>query len=292
MAADSLRVLLAENRLSETGIILRSLCAGAGWALELIFVGTRVELAQALPAHCPEVALVDLSLLQPDAAVHLRVLHQANPAIPLILFADPVDKACAVKCLSMGAKDFLLEGFMDERTMARVLRSAVDPGPAGGLTPSLVDLISARGRNLHRLPGERPLPGSSVTASHLCAFWVCLENLEQAQLQVGDQLVDRLWQELAQMLRKRVRAGDEVVPVSRGQMVISLHNADESCSAAILQRIRARVKEYKPSFLPSLSPVVAVHAERNAFVSEELRTNLPPSELATPDCAAQSTGAY
>ena len=133
MAARRLRVLLAEKRLSETGIILRSICAGAGWTLEVAYVGAKEELPDALQAHCPDVALLDLSLLQPDAPLQVSVLSRTSLRVPLILFAEPADKPCAVECLSAGARDYLLEGFMDERTVARVLRSVVgveEEGPA------------------------------------------------------------------------------------------------------------------------------------------------------------------
>ncbi len=290
MAADRLRVLLAENGLSEAGIILRSICAEAGWSLELTFVSERADLAQVLSANCPEVALLDLSLLQPDAPAHLRVLYQANPGIPLILFADPADKACAVKCLSLGAKDFLLEGFMDERTMARVLRSALGQEPSGGLTPPSPDLISAEEVNPHKISSEQAFPLSSLTSSQQCAFLVCLENLEHVQLQVGAQAVDQMLEEFMQVLRKSVRASDGVVPVSRGKIAMLLHNASASSSAAILRRIRARVKSYKPFFIPNVSPAITVHAGGNASISEPLLSNLLASEVAEADLTAVPAG--
>ena len=60
MVTRRLRVLLAEKRLSEAGIILRSICAEAGWALELVYVATREELGEALQSYSPDVALLDL----------------------------------------------------------------------------------------------------------------------------------------------------------------------------------------------------------------------------------------
>jgi hypothetical protein len=99
MPSGSLRVVLAESRLSETGMVLRSVRAEAGWALELIFVSTQSDLVQALVVHCPEVAILALSLLRPDVLSQHTVLHRANPTIPLILFAEPADKASAVTCL-------------------------------------------------------------------------------------------------------------------------------------------------------------------------------------------------
>lgn len=78
-----------------------------------------------LQAYSPDVALLDLSLLQPEAVNYLRALYLAHSSIPFILFAEADDRNSAVECLSMGARDFLLEGYMDERTVARVLKSAV-----------------------------------------------------------------------------------------------------------------------------------------------------------------------
>ena len=73
MAISTLRVLLAEQGFSETGLVLRSLCAEAGWSLEMVFVDDRARLGQAFLAHCPDVAFLQLALLQPDAPALLRV---------------------------------------------------------------------------------------------------------------------------------------------------------------------------------------------------------------------------
>lgn len=93
MQGPSLRVLLAEKGFSETGLTLRSLCAEAGWSLELVFVHARSDLAHALLCYCPDVAFLQLALLQPDAPDRLRVLHLPYPSVPFILFADSADIA-------------------------------------------------------------------------------------------------------------------------------------------------------------------------------------------------------
>lgn len=104
MTARRLRVLLGEKRLTEAGIILRSICAEAGWTLEVMYEETRQGVEGRLKEHRPDLVLLDLSLLQPDAPSQVRVLHLANAQVPFILFAEPADKACAVECLSTGAR--------------------------------------------------------------------------------------------------------------------------------------------------------------------------------------------
>jgi hypothetical protein len=69
MAARRLRVLLAEKRLSETGIIPRSIGADVGWTLELVFAETKEAVQAALVAHYLDLVLLDLALLQPDAGL-------------------------------------------------------------------------------------------------------------------------------------------------------------------------------------------------------------------------------
>ena len=125
MATPDLRVLLAERGFSETGITLRALCAETGRSLELYMVSEHTSLDHALQAYCPDAALLDLSLLQPDPPAAVRVLHQNHSFIPLIVFAAPADKDSAVMCLEAGAKDYMLEGFMDVRTLDRVLHAAI-----------------------------------------------------------------------------------------------------------------------------------------------------------------------
>lgn len=125
MAKRRLRVLLAEKRLSETGIILRSIGAGVGWALEMLFVRTKETVQEALGAYHPDLALLDLALLQPDAALCTYGLHLQNHQTPLIVFGETSEKTCAEECLSSGARDYLLEGFMDDRTVRRMLQTAV-----------------------------------------------------------------------------------------------------------------------------------------------------------------------
>jgi DNA-binding NarL/FixJ family response regulator len=136
MVTRRLRVLMAEKRLSEVGLILRSICAEGGWTLEMIFVETREEVGAALRAHRPDLALLDLSLLQPAAALYVHVLHLENSQVPLIIFAEPGDEAFVEECLAHGARDYLLEGFMDERTVARVLQGVANGMEEGTLVPS------------------------------------------------------------------------------------------------------------------------------------------------------------
>jgi CheY-like chemotaxis protein len=242
MTARRLRVLLAEKRLTEAGIILRSICAEAGWVLEMVFVAMRGELEEALKAHSPDVALLDLSLLQPEAATFLRVLYLANSHVPFILFAEPADKSCVMQCLSMGARDFLLEGYMDERTVARVLHSVVGVTEEEALMPATVTSSSEEG----------------------CAFSVRLEPLQETQDRMQGRAIDGATQGLLRVLKRNVRARDQVVPRRCGEIDLVLADANENCLVAIIERIQARLKAYTGPLSPDLSPSVTVRVAKRS----------------------------
>ena len=235
-----LRVLLAEKRLSETAIILRSICAEAGWILEMVLVSDREELGAALKAHCPDVALLDLSLLQPGADVHLGRLRLASVAVPIILFAEPADEACAVECLSMGARDYLLEGFMDEKTVARVLQSAMSGGDVG--------------------------PTPCASRGEECAVSVRWEALDEMQ-QDQDK---KVFHELIMMLKRNVRTSDQVVLRACGQIDLVMADTNEDCLGAIVQRIGTRMQSYAKLQSQNLSTVVTIRTGRGVPVAQAL----------------------
>jgi DNA-binding NarL/FixJ family response regulator len=258
MVALSLRVLLAEKEYTEAGLILRSLCAEAGWSLEIMFVDSRAELEQALSAYCPDVVLVQLTVLQPDAPTHLGVLHLANSSVPFILLADPADRACAVACLSMGAKDFMLEGFMDERTMARALCAAWGGQPLG----LVAGCHSSEEMNLSTLPGSQHVLCSASVPKPDYAFSVSLACPELLQSQVASQMAGPVLQEITRVLQSCVRHKDLLVSVSFGKWILYFTGIGETVGPAILQRVKSRMWTYRPSFLPSMQLLFTIATEK------------------------------
>lgn len=245
MATPDLRVLLAEKGFTETGITLRAMCAERGRSLELYFVSKRASLAHALQTYSPDAALLDLSLLRPDPPAAVRVLHQLASSIPLIIFAARADKESAVMCLQAGAKDYMLEGFMDGRTLERVLHAALcGPQPDSRVEPARDPLTGLANRSSLLFETRRrfpfaPFPGGCLMIS------VSLQNLEAIQAHSGTAVADRILQGLARVLQKSVRSSDLVAHVAPGQFALIILDAGDSRLAAINQRITARVLQYK-----------------------------------------------
>lgn len=87
---------------------------------------------------------------------------------------------------------------------------------------------------------------------------------------------------MEQVSKKFVRVTDEVVPLSHGQLRISFHEVGESCSPAIRQRIRARVKSHLPTLLLTPAPAFSV---RERSIDPVSLSFLPPALPSTPPAA-------
>ena len=240
MGAAYLRVVLAENGLSETGLTLRSLCAEMGQVLELVRVERGEDLEQVLRAHCPDVALLKLALLQPDATRRLRVLQENSPSIPFILLADPADNVSGETCLAFGAVDYLVEGYLDERTMSRVLSSAMG-------TSMEVDVKSARRRS----------------RGNEWVFTVGMGDAEQVQAWLGNAAVSEALESVAETVRKSVRSTDEVKMSAGCELEVRIRNVDESKRATVQKRIEARLRSAAVLLLRELDlEVAAIETEK------------------------------
>jgi len=95
----------------------------------MYFVSASTSLLEALQKHRPDVALLQVLVLQPDPAATVSHLHECTPEVAPIIWADPADRDLAVKCIQAGAKDYMLEGFVDARTLHRIVRTAIRAKP-------------------------------------------------------------------------------------------------------------------------------------------------------------------
>jgi len=142
MSEKKLRILLTEGDPAETTAALRELYPESQDGLELTIVSTIPTLIAMLEIVNPEVIFIDLSLAQPDPLEAVHRVHRSAPEVPLIVLADGSDKNCAAQSLSQGALDYLLKGFIDTRTLERVLRAALAHNTLEGLADLLRDSLT------------------------------------------------------------------------------------------------------------------------------------------------------
>src|SRR5260370_3981598 len=191
MSKKKLRILLAEGDPAETTAALRELYPEIQDSLELTIVSTISTLIGTLEIVNPEVIFIDLSLAHPDALETVRRVHRSAPEVPLIGLADGKDKDCATQCLSQGALDYLLKGFIDSRTLERVLRGALEHNTLDGLANLLRDAVTAPySRDGCLTLGTRAMETAKRRESTLVLLCMRIENLADLRESSGSIAVE------------------------------------------------------------------------------------------------------
>ncbi len=241
-----LKVLLAEGGTSEAGVSLRTFSATTGRCDQVYLVSRSTSLLEALQKHRPDVALLQMSVLQPDPAAAVSRLHGCAPEVPLIIWAQPADMEIAVKCIQAGAKDYILEGFVDARILDRILRTAMAvKAEVRSPEDAQESSANAANRSVHACKGDRvertELGGS---ASSMC---IEVQNFRMLRERNGRIAAEEHMQRIAQALKKNVRASDSVASNRAGHFVIALQDARTSSLPAVQRRIAARLLPFQES---------------------------------------------
>ena len=286
MNSQTLRVLLAEDGITETGLTLRALCADQGRGLELVFVSDASKLSATLLHSHPHIAFLALSMLQPDPPRAVSLLHQSVPHIPLILFIQPADKDFAAGCLQAGAENYMLEGFLDVPTLDHVLHTAIlrNASTLARITDRLhldttTNLPNRFGllRQLQLSSQDSVLSGSRLLIS------VQLRNLEELQASTGHLLADQSVRQVSQQLRSLIRPSDLLAYVAPGIFIMILFDASDSCRTSLQRRIECCLLQLnqqgpvtpllkcsvKTSFWSSTTAISFPHILTHHFSSQE-----------------------
>jgi len=221
MTQKRLRLLLAEAGPGEVATELRALYAGNEQGVEITTVSTIATLLPTVTVTDPEIILLDLSLSlrEPLDAVHL--VQRTAPGVPLIVLADPSAKEQATRSLAEGAMDYLLKGFIDRRTLERVLRTALERNTMKGLTDLLRDPVTdLYTRDGFLTVGRRRQEDALRAGTSLVLICALFENLRSLREAFGPGSADRAVSDLAQLMKKCCRRSDVVGRLGEAQFAI------------------------------------------------------------------------
>jgi diguanylate cyclase (GGDEF)-like protein len=242
MNEKKLRVLLAEGDPGETAAALRALYPEGHNRLEITNVSSVSTLIATLEIVNPEVIFLDLSLGYPDPLEAARRVHRSAPAVPLIVLADPSAKDCAERSLKQGTQNYLLKGFIDSRTLERVLRAALEHNTLEGLADLLRDsLTGLYGRDGFLTLGERAMETARNRASTLVLLCLRIENLAAVRAGYGPGAVEKSLREVAKLLAGTFRRTDILARLGESQFAALAVDAVEPSAQVLRQRLEKRV---------------------------------------------------
>jgi diguanylate cyclase (GGDEF)-like protein len=245
------RILLAEDDAQETADTLGMLFPGATGGLDLTVVSTMATLIPTVKMVDPELILLDLglSLTDPLDAVHL--VHRSAPGIPLVVLADPAKKQYAAQSLSEGALDYVLKGFMDARTLGRVLRTALERNTFEGLADLLRDpLTGLYTRDGLLTLGTRCQEDAHRTGGAMVLICALLENLQILREGFGPGAADSALRDVAQLLVESCRRSDVVARLGTEQFAMLAVDAVAPSAPVMLQRLERRLAVHNETRSP------------------------------------------
>jgi diguanylate cyclase (GGDEF)-like protein len=237
-----LRILLAEGDPAETTAALRELYPEGQDGLELTVVSTISTLIATREIVNPEVIFVDLSLAHPDPLEAVRRVHRSAPEVPLIVLADGSDENCATQSLSQGALDYLLKGFIDTRTLERVLRAALAQNTLEGLADLLRDSLTGLYiRDGFLTLGKRAMETAKRRESTLVLLCMRIDNLAALHAGDGPIAVESSLREVAALLAGSFRRTDVIARLGESQFAALAVDAAEPSAPVLCQRMEKRI---------------------------------------------------
>jgi diguanylate cyclase (GGDEF)-like protein len=251
MTGKKFRVLLAEGAPGEAAEALRALYPGPDSSLELSIVSTIPTLVATIELAAPETIFFDLSLGKPDPLEAVRRVHRAAPGIPLIVFADIADKSYGSRSISEGAIDYLLKGFMDARTMERVLRTALERNTLEGLADLLRDqLTGLYNREGFITLGTRAMETAMRSGGTLVLLCTLIENYSSLQEELGSNGSEQAVRETAELVGTCFRRSDYIARLGEAQFAALAVDAAEPSAPVLRQRVESRLAIHNQSRQP------------------------------------------
>jgi diguanylate cyclase (GGDEF)-like protein len=251
MTQKKVRILLAEDDSAETVDTLGALFPDSTGGLDLTVVSTMATLIPTVKMVDPELILLDLelSLSAPLDAVHL--VHRSAPGIPLVVLADPAKKQYAAQSLSEGAMDYVLKGFMDARTLGRVVRAALQRNTFEGLTDLLREpLTGLYTREALLTLGARCQEDAQRTGGALVLICALFENLQTLREGFGPGAGDHALQDVAQILVRSCRRSDIVARLGQEQFAILAVDAVAPSAPVMRQRVERHLTVHNETRSP------------------------------------------
>jgi diguanylate cyclase (GGDEF)-like protein len=137
------------------------------------------------------------------------------------VLANPEQKEQAAHSLTEGAMDYVLKGFMDPRTLDRVLRAALERNTLHGLTDLLRDPVTELyTRDGFLTVGSRRHDEAHHTGGSLVLICVLFENLRALREAFGPGAADRALTDVAGLLQGCCRRSDVVARLGAEQFAI------------------------------------------------------------------------
>lgn len=120
-----MRVLVVEDSSTDSTIVQRYLQRDS--QAPEIHAATRLSDALTIAQTTPlDVILLDMSLPDAQGVDAVRRMRAAVPRVPIVILSGMEDESVAMQAVQAGAQDYLIKGHVDDVTLRRALRYAIE----------------------------------------------------------------------------------------------------------------------------------------------------------------------
>ncbi len=126
MSAESLRILLVEDNPTDALLVREALAEATSPAFTVVH-GEMLQCALDLLARRPfDLVLLDLGLPDSQGIESLTRLRGRAPDVPVLVLTGLDDEDIGLKAVHAGAQDYLVKGYLSEKSLPRIIRYSVE----------------------------------------------------------------------------------------------------------------------------------------------------------------------
>ena len=188
------------------------------------------ELSEALSLLCRRefrVAVIDQSAPDAQTLDTISQMHTAANHIPIIVMSGKVDEPFALAALKAGAQDYLVKGQVDDHTLNRSIRYAIERKHSQQSLSFLAhydQLTGLANRLLFHEKLARAISLAGCKKSRVALMILGLDRFKSINDSMGHDIGDLLLEEVARRLRANVREGDTVARLSGDEFTVLLED--------------------------------------------------------------------
>ena len=126
MDSNAIKILLVEDNPGDARLLQEIFKEGKTAKFEIVLVDRISEAIRTLQETDFDLILLDLSLPDSNGIDTFRKISKEKPQIPIVLLTGLDDEALAVKLVQEGAQDYLVKGQINNKSLLRSVRYAVE----------------------------------------------------------------------------------------------------------------------------------------------------------------------
>jgi len=242
-----MKLLLVEDNPADADFLAASLRRQRAGDVELVHVQSLAAAADQLGLDSFDVVLLDLHLPDGSGLQCLDAIQAVNNEIPIVVLSGQDDEDFAVSILNKGAQDYLVKWEGQGRTILRSIRYAIERKKSDLRLSYLAQydpLTGIPNRQFFNDQLTRATARARREGRKVSLLFLDLDAFKVVNDTLGHDAGDRLLKEVADRIRRSVRAGDTVARLGGDEFAVMLEGLstprDVEALASTLLEVIAR----------------------------------------------------